>query len=403
MMSMCFHFSTNHKSKMIKPTKIHSHFVTQHDTLYSIYNSMKPIYTVCKVIGLSTLSIEQNGQLKSKKSNYVYFGLYLTIYTLLVVYSLVCFVRYHMNFILISKHIIFFESCILALLMLFVIIFTFFLRNMQIKALDLLSHVDVYFVRGGFSVQYKNLLQKSYIILCFAVISLTIRSFLLFLTLPVSLIGQATLIVSITIKAFSKYQFVVFVQQLQMRFTNINKAIRFFFSKNSKVDKLVLNSAIRSVSPQLYLLCRLHYKLAYVVQKINSAFAVQLLVSIGVSLCDLLLQAYYLYYIATGKIPIVTIIMIVCPVIWLVDETVEIYWLVHVCASTCEQANETPTILHELRNSYSDLELENHVSICAPKIDIWSTIICRFKLIRCKCCIRRCNSRFWDSSLSITP
>jgi hypothetical protein len=126
-------------------------------------------------------------------------------------------------------------------------------------------------------------------------------------------------------------------------------------------------------------------------------------VSIGVSLCDLLLQAYYLYYIATGKIPIVTIIMIVCPVIWLVDETVEIYWLVHVCASTCEQANETPTILHELRNSYSDLELENHVSICAPKIDIWSTIICRFKLIRCKCCIRRCNSRFWDSSLSITP
>ncbi|XP_975520.4 putative gustatory receptor 28b [Tribolium castaneum] len=340
---------------MIKFSKVKSYFTTHHDTLHNIYTSMKPVYAICKLIGLNTLRIGRKGELKQHKSDYFYFSFYITSYTLLSVYSLFRIATNENNSLVINKRLIFIECFVMMALTLIVTLFTFLARGTLIKSFDMLSHVDVSFIKAGFRLEYKQLLKRSYLIISFVLFSLLARVPVMLMTISADFIQQIMLFVSALIKAFSKYQFVVLVLQLQHRFGKINRTMRSFFSDNKQDDK------IPQISDNLYILCRLHYKLTSVMQKINSAFSVQLLVSIGVSLFDVLFQAYYLYYVATGKASFVTVPMIVCPIVWLMDEVVEIYLLVYACASTCEQANDTPSILHELRNNYFHMDLENNV------------------------------------------
>ncbi|XP_044264733.1 putative gustatory receptor 28b [Tribolium madens] len=340
---------------MIKFPKVKPYFTSHHDTLHNIYTSMKPIYGICKLIGLNTIRIGRKGELKQQKSDYFYFSFYIILYTLLSVYSLFQIATNENNELVISKHLVFVECFVMMALTLIVTLFTFLVRGTLIKSFDMLSHVDVSFIKAGFRLEYKQLLKKSYLIMSFVLFSLLARVPLMLMTISADFIQQIMLFISALIKAFSKYQFVVFVVQLQHRFGKINSIMRSFYIDNNQNDKTP------PISDHLYFLCRLHYKLTSVLQKINSAFAVQLLVSIAVSLFNVLFQAYYLYYVATGKASFVTVPMIVCPVVWLMDEVVEIYLLVHACASTCEYANDTPTILHELRNSYFNMDLENNI------------------------------------------
>ncbi|XP_063904965.1 putative gustatory receptor 28b [Zophobas morio] len=334
---------------------------TPQETLLKIYSSLRPIYAVCKAIGLNTVNITENGNLKPEKcSLYLNFGFYVTMYSLVTIYTLFSILSTNKSFVIANKYIFFTECCVMTTLMLVVVIFTFLFRKVQTKAFDLLSHIDVCFTKNGFSLPYKDLQRTNYIILSMIGVSLLLRLSLLLLTMHVDFIQQTALLFSATIKTFSKYQFVVFVLQLQARFTKINSIIRSFY-KDSRLTKLVLNPAVRSIPERLYTLCRLHYKLASVLQKINAAFAVQLLVSIAVSLFDVLFQSYYLYYVATGKATVASVFMVMNPLVWLLDETIEVYWLVYACSSTCDQANETPTNLHELRNNYFEMDIETHV------------------------------------------
>lgn len=331
-----------------------SQLPTNSDTLHNIYTSMKPVYSICKVIGLNTIKIGRSkSEVKPHKCDYMYFSFYFISYTVLSGYSLLKIASGENKSLIINKYIIFTECCVMTTLTLTVTLFTFLFRGTLIKAFDLLSHVDVCFIKNGFLLDYKLLLKKNYIIISFVVFSLLARVPLMLLTISADFLQEITIFISALIKAFSKYQFIVFVLQLQLRFGKINIGMRSLYN-NHQNDQIPDN---------LQILCRLHYKLTSVMQKVNSAFSVQLLLSIAVSLFNILFQAYYLYYVATGKSSFVSILMIVCPVVWLIDEVVEIYLLVHACASTCEHANDTPTILHELRNSYFNMDLENNVMI----------------------------------------
>ncbi|RZC33465.1 gustatory receptor 28b [Asbolus verrucosus] len=345
-------------TNMNKITSMKSVSLTHHDSLHEIYRSIRPIYIICRMVGLNSIRFRGNQQLIAENFDYLYFSFFMVVYVLLSAYSLMCLIMDERS-VIVGKTMFLIECSVMVTLMLIVVTFTFFTRRIQIKAFDLLSHIDVSFVRNGFALNYRSLLKNNYVILIFMGVSLMARSVLMILTVQGNLAQQLALLVSTLIKALSKYQFVVFVLQLQMRFAKINSVIASFY-KHSKL-KLVLNPIAKTIPEQLYILCRLHYKLASVTQKINAAFAVQLLFSIAVSLFDVLFQAYCLYYVSVGKTEDATVAYVMAPVIWLVDEMVEIYWLVYACASTSDQANETPTILHELRNNYFDAELEGHI------------------------------------------
>lgn len=88
------------------------------------------------------------------------------------------------------------------------------------------------------------------------------------------------------------------------------------------------------ITEQLYIFCRLHYKLCSVGRLLNGCFQFQLLLSVTASLYDILFQSYYMYVVFSGRVSHVEGNMIACAVAWLVDEIAEVYLLVNACAAT---------------------------------------------------------------------
>ncbi|KAJ8955900.1 hypothetical protein NQ318_005448 [Aromia moschata] len=121
--------------------------------------------------------------------------------------------------------------------------------------------------------------------------------------------------------------------------------------------------AVQEITDKLYHLCRLHYKLCHLMRELNRSFAFQLLCSLTVSMANILFHSYYLYQVLFTNVTGITAIMIVYPTVWLVDEIIEIYLLVHAAASTCESANSTAVLLHEFRNQVFNMDIESHIQM----------------------------------------
>nr|UTN00884.1 gustatory receptor [Semanotus bifasciatus] len=107
----------------------------------------------------------------------------------------------------------------------------------------------------------------------------------------------------------------------------------------------------------------MHYKLCHLIRVLNKTFTFQLLCALTSSITDILFQSYFLYHVLFVRAADITAVTIICPIVWLVDEAIELYLLVNATASTCESANSTADYLHELRNELSNMDVESHIQM----------------------------------------
>lgn len=344
------------------------------NALEKIYKSIRPVYLVGKVTGLNYIRLKNGNIQKSDKIDRIYASGFIILYTSLTFYTIWNIFNGE-NAGLANKYFVLFESFVLTSLMVIIVTFTFISRHLVSKSLVLLSQIDETFTENSYQLDYPKLLKTNYVTIALISTSLVVKCSLMFLAINFDCLQQITMVFASTVKTMTRYQFISLVLQMQMRFIDINNAIMAFYMHPT--SKLILDPGSGAIPQKLYLLCRLHYKLANVSRKLNAAFAFQLLVSIGASLCDILFQAYCLYYVLVGNVPSVTFSLIACPVVWLFDEMLGIYLLVQACADTCDhvrniiieicliffilKANDTPSILHELRNKYFNVELDTDV------------------------------------------
>lgn len=191
-------------------------------------------------------------------------------------------------------------------------------------------------------------------------ISVMVRSVLMLTTVQVDFVQQMALFIAALIKSLLKYQFITLVLLLHLRFKTINRyeskksplmqiihfydfirSIKAFYKSPNKTnaDPVHLHG-IQKVTSQLYIFCRLHYKLCAVSRLLNGSFQFQLLLSVATSLYDILFQSYYLYVVFSGRVSHVEGNMIACAVAWLLDEVAEVYLLVNACATTRDTVRE---------------------------------------------------------------
>ncbi|XP_045482108.1 putative gustatory receptor 28b [Harmonia axyridis] len=132
------------------------------------------------------------------------------------------------------------------------------------------------------------------------------------------------------------------------------------FKKATK-DKIIFNHLIHEdlISEGISIMCRQHHQLCQRMRILNDAFGFQQLTSIAVSVCNILFQTYYLYVILAENN--ITPLAIITPLIWTLDEMMEIQLLVTSCVEVCDNANSTAAILHDMRNNNFNISLEENV------------------------------------------
>ncbi|KRT83050.1 hypothetical protein AMK59_4113, partial [Oryctes borbonicus] len=190
---------------------------------------------------------------------------------------------------------------------------------------------------------------KIYTILAFMFLSIVLRSTLIVVSVSIDLLQQLTVFFGTFMKTFSKYQFAIIVSAISQRFERVNVNIL------ASCRRGHAEAFLRD----LRFLVRYHYKLCDVCRSMNTVFGIQLLYSIVVSMVDILFHSYCLYIGLTKKRNLFTGWAAACGVVWIIDEFIEIYFLVYACARTCSFANRTAIILHELRSNimrYNEFE-----------------------------------------------
>ncbi|KAK9873585.1 hypothetical protein WA026_023141 [Henosepilachna vigintioctopunctata] len=336
-------------------------------TLSSIYKSVKPIHIACKIVGLEPFSFaedkEGNLSVEHSKHDFIYHLFFNSLFTILGGYTTAAFFMDQENNTKtsISRNKFVILITIMILLMFLITSANYFMRMKLSSSLVAFSKIDNVLLRFDMKINYEALRKDNLGLMILMFSSITVRSIILILLINLDVLQSLTIIIAFTVKALTKYQFISFVRQLNIRFMRVNDGLQEIFNRNTN-NKIILNQLDQwdDLSDQLFIMCRIHYKLCHWLRILNKAFGLQQLTSIAVSVFNILFQAYYLYYVLSGREK-KTVISIVSPLIWTLDELMEIQFLVSACAETSDNANTTPSILHEMRNLHYNADLEDNV------------------------------------------
>lgn len=304
-----------------------------------IFKSVAPMYYMCKLSGILPISLKKRGEcmfVENTKRDWIYFLFYLFGYASLSIYTSIIIQNDTNNFRVVPKVFVEAECTIMIILKLVTVICGFAFKKKVSRSLQLLADVDVCLEDAGIAVKHMVTYKKAIRLFFVIIISVLFRSILVLTTVDIDFYQQVSLFVATIVKSLLKYEFIVFVLMLSGRYKTINNSIKNFYKKS---PKFVIYEKIPKITEMLYILCRTHYKLCNISRILNAAFAFQLLLSIGVSLYDILFQSYYLYVCLSGRVQGVKINMIMCAVSWLVDEILEVYLLVSICAETCDSVS----------------------------------------------------------------
>lgn len=308
--------------------------------LTKILKSIAPIFYTCKITGILPLSAETTNNrstLEPKRKDWIYFSSYLLFYAGLSAYSISTVQNDSQNYKVVPKVFVEAECLIMILLELLTTSFAFAQRKHTSTCLRLLADIDVSFEKMSVKVDHARMRKRTVALFSLMLTSVFVRTILMLTTVDVDFFQQLTLFTSALIKSLLKYEFVVFVLMLRFRYKTINGCVRSFYKEKKLKTKVFENAKflrLNEVTEKLYVFCRLHYKLCNISRILNGAFAFQLLMSIAVSLYDILFQSYYLYVAMSGRVPGIKFNMIACAIAWLTDELIEVYLLVFCCAST---------------------------------------------------------------------
>lgn len=323
------------KMKNVKITPLP--MVKNKKTLYTkLCDSLLLLYIFTRIFGMLPLRLKkQNGVLKlePQKSDKIYFGIYFVLYGSASIYTILA-VSADNQYKIISKLLIFIMTNIMLAHMFLTIIFAFVMRKSFSEYLKKVSNVDEELYRIGISIDYKliaNVLWKLLGLMC---ASSTIRSLVMIQTVEIDIIEKITLFSAAFIKSLTKYAFMILSLVVCDRFKRINAKLDSIYK-----DKSIHDADIKNVLKNLRILSKLHYKLCNIVRILDKAFSLQLLLSLGISVADILFHSYYCYLALTLHYYSVNAVMIICPILWLIDEGLEVCLLVRSCSITCEQVN----------------------------------------------------------------
>lgn len=302
--------------------------------------SLWPLYVLMRIIGVLPLRFERkNGEivLNAHKKDWFYYAAYMTFYALLSSYTMWSVATDNENYNIIPQIIVVIIAFIILLQMFLTITFGFALRKFIIEFLFYISEVDKSLQVLDVKMNYKEILKQNYVLIATMTLSAFLRSGVMLSTVTIDMIQSSTLFMAAFIKSLTKYSFILLVLLISERFKKINNIIKELY-KNKPIKQLT-DVTENELLNKLYITCRLHYKLCNVARILNRAEAFQLLFSLGVTLSDILFQAYYLYVAFTIKFDVVSITMILCPILWIIDEIMEVTLLVRACASTCDNVS----------------------------------------------------------------
>ncbi|XP_017777212.1 PREDICTED: uncharacterized protein LOC108563132 [Nicrophorus vespilloides] len=290
---------------------------------------MAPIYIICRLTGIFPLSARRskgNIIVTLRRNDYFYIVSYFLIYVSLSIYATYNVFVDEENYVIVPKVLVLSETLIVIILMLTTMFFCFFFRRLLLDCARLITDVDCTLQRLKVWINYRAAMWSNLKVFGIMIVSVFARSIVMGSTLRVDVVQQFTLFLATFIKSLSKYEFIAMLLPLSVRFNKIN-------------DEIVAYRVRRrdpSLPGDLYTLCRTHFKLCNISRRLNICFAFQLLSSLAVSLTDILFQGFYLYVIMTKKQRLATPAMMASPVVWLIDECMEIYLLVNACSTTCQ-------------------------------------------------------------------
>lgn len=311
--------------------------VSPKDTLLKNYQSQLiisvwPIYLVTKLVGLLPIQvIRKNNEIvvSSNWIDYCYFLTYMIIYGSCSIYMLNV-IKGDTQYKILSPLLILIMT-ILMLLQMFVTIISSFIYRLNIAAFfRKISNIDkTLHLTMNVTINYRTIKGQSFKIIGMLCISSIIRTVATTLTIEIDFIEKFGLFVAALIKSLTKYTFSLLASIICKRFKRINVKLESYVNNNTIANGLL--------SRDLDILCKLHYKLCNIARILDRTFSLQILVSLGITLADILFHSYYLYSTLNGYHYVNNPMMVICPILWLIDETVELYDLINHCNETCVQ------------------------------------------------------------------
>lgn len=313
------------------------------DFMSLIYYSLKPLYYFSTFCGLAPYKFENTNDswsLKPNRYDLKYFIVWTFCYAVLISCTALSVINDDENYIFIDKLIVVIYITIMLSLLVVLVISSFIFKNIFIKTVNIITDIDEHFHTKQLCVSFKLLRKRNNALLTYMFASVIVRSCLVLQTIRIDLLQQLTMFFATLTKALVIYYFIAMVLQLNIRFNMVNSFIQ-KKSKTNKEDTMIVTDYIKplKVEDDLYFLCRQHYRICNGARLLNWAFGLQILASVSVTLADILFQSYYLYHILFQKVPYLTALMILRPVTWLIDESIQTYLLVIACANLCDSVS----------------------------------------------------------------
>lgn len=315
--------------------------------------SVWPVYLITKAAGLLSIQVIRKGDdivVKTNWKDVCYFMSYLIIYGSCSIYMLNV-IRSDTQYKILSPVLIFIMT-ILMLLQMFVTIISSFIYRMNIaKIFRKVSDVDkILYETMQIAMNYNSVMRQSLKIIAMLCISSIMRTIVTTMTIDIDVIEKFGLFEAALIKSLTKYTFGLLASIICRRFIQINIKLKTYVNRNIPNDVL---------SRDIEILCNLHFKLCNITRILDKTFSLQILVSLGITLADILFHSYYLYSTIKDNYFISNPTMVVCPILWLIDETIELYDLINHCNETCVQVfkNLQKKIVSCITNSFRQAEV----------------------------------------------
>lgn len=296
-----------------------------------LLESVWPMYFCTKLVGIMALQVRKTKNkelvMVSNNKDIAYFLFYFAFYATASVYTLQIFSN-DKSYAILSPLLVFVMAICLILQKFATVISAFIYRKSIIDFFKKIADIDENLLAFGIHMNYKAILKKTFGIMGMLCISSIIRTNIITLIIKMDVIEMISLFSAAFIKSLSKYVLGLLSWIAKQRFRKINVALE------SYGNRIIPESVL---SQDLEVLCRLQFKLCNILRILDRAFSLQMLVSVGITLADVLFFSYLLYATITSKQNLHSATRIICPILWLIDETVELYNLIRDCDDTCEE------------------------------------------------------------------
>lgn len=307
-----------------------------------IYGSLKCIHLACKFFGLDFTKLSRKNEgfvvIEHNKNEFIYFALFCCLYLFIGGYTLVTLLMEMVSLFADAKSKFSVLIITMIILIFFIISGNYIMRKKISSSIAAFGKIDTVLLRFNATINYKKLKKDNNGLMFLMFSSIAIRSIIMIILINLDILQSLAVFGVLSVKSLTKYQFISYVKQLAKRFEKVNDTLKDIFGRTNK-DKIIFNHLNYGdlISEGILIMCRQHHHLCQWMRILNEAFGLQQLTSIAVSVCNILFQTYYLYFVLAENQ--LTLLSIFTPLIWTLDEMTEIQLLVTSCVEVCDNVS----------------------------------------------------------------